>query len=124
MSCPHIKVYTKVLGEFVPISCPYCARDAQQARDAKSAVISRCWFCEGLCECEFPVEGIDGENLPGFEAEGLWITSPNRSECMRFYVDPIKAYGAPFIEWAQKHPDLLARLSDEKRRLITEWKLP
>ena len=124
MTCPHIDLYTKVLGEFVPVSCPYCATDAQHRQETESsAVIEACWFCEGACKCDFPsgTDPIDTSGFPGFETNDMWITCPNMSECMRFYVDPIKAYGTPFVQWAQQQPAILARISDEKRRALARW---
>jgi hypothetical protein len=123
MTCPHIDVYTKQLGEYAPISCPYCAADADRwQRNADRfrllpIVIDACWFCEnpwGGCTCSFS----DGAEGRGFSTIDMWITSPNVSECARFYVNPIRAYGAPFIKWVKEQPDILGRLSNDKRALI------
>ncbi len=38
----------------------------------------------------------------GFLADGYFITSPNVTECGRFFVDPIVYYGQPYIDWAKE----------------------
>lgn len=68
---------------------------------------STCYFCHGAwgaCRCPFPTS--DPELSFGFECGDLWICEPNVSECGRFYVHPVEAYGEPYIAWAKAHPDL------------------
>lgn len=92
-----------------------------------SSALTACWFCGnrwGSCTCAFPKdvddrgEPVDTSELPGFGVDGMWITSPNVSECTRFFVDPIAAYGAAFVTWVKQQPAILASISEEARRAI------
>jgi hypothetical protein len=65
-----------------------------------------CFFCNnlyGACICTF--DDADDPNSVdeiGFLADGYFITSPNVTECGRFFVDPIVYYGQPYIDWAKE----------------------
>ena len=96
-------------------------------RPEPSSALPACWFCGnhwGSCTCTFPKdvddrgEPVDTSELPGFGSDGTWITSPNVSVCTRFFVDPIAAYGAPFVTWVKEQPEIIARLSEDARRAI------
>lgn len=98
-----------------------------QGRPEPSSALDTCWFCDnewGQCTCAFPKDDGSGEELPGFDANGRWISSPNVSECSRFFVDPIETYGTAFVEWVKQEPALLARLSADKQRAIATYPHP
>jgi hypothetical protein len=55
-----------------------------------------CYFCTqdwDHCTCKWPGDSI------GFNTEDFFITDPNVSECGRFFVDPVKYYGTPYVSW-------------------------
>lgn len=59
-------------------------------------VRSTCYFCGGCwMECVCPELSIE----EGFDTGDMVITEPCVSECGRFYVDPVLAYGEAYKKW-------------------------
>jgi hypothetical protein len=117
IGCTH---YTRD-GETVCLYNPldgWCFIQASATIDDRPIVIGRpepvgalpaCWFCGhvwGECSCRFVG--------PGFDIGDMIITEPHVSECGRFFVNPIAAYGEPFIKWIKNQPAILNALIPER----------
>lgn len=72
------------------------------------AYLPACFFCGNewgkcLCRWDNPDEcGRMPENAKGFDTGDFFITQPNVSECTRYFVDPVRYYGAAYVEAAAR----------------------
>lgn len=72
-----------------------------------SAARETCAFCRnryGACVCGFPEpDGADLEALvqagEAFDTGDMIITAPNVSECGRYFVEPVLAYGDAWLAY-------------------------
>lgn len=62
--------------------------------------LNKCYFCHntwGHCSCS-PLE-----KGHGFTCDGIEILEPMVDETGRFFVDPVKYYGDPYVKWVAEN---------------------
>lgn len=83
---------------------------------ADARFLDHCYFCGGAwgeCTCQWKHEWeSDADTL--FDTGEFVITAPNVSICTRFYVDPVKYYGEPYLTWLRSQ-------SPERQRALTPF---